>query len=156
MTNVDNVLGSAVGGDRVYGTDRGGVLVTRLKNNLLQAGAGRSILIGGSGLNSMIGNRSDDLIVDGRTIYDADYAALEALRAVWLAPSLSFVKRVALLQDPTQKVFLKVGSTLVLSPKGPVGVSPRVLIGAGGHTLYITADARRIASFHARMDRIIR
>jgi Ca2+-binding RTX toxin-like protein len=156
VANVDNVLGSAVGGDRVYGTDRGGVLVTRLQNNLLQAGTGRSILIGGSGLNSLIGNRSDDLILDGRTIYDADYTALEALRGVWLDPSLSFETRVALLQDPKQKAFLKVGSTLVLSPKGPVGASPRVLIGAGGRTLYITSDARRIASFQARMDRIVR
>jgi Ca2+-binding RTX toxin-like protein len=82
VTRVDNLLGSAVGGDTVYGTDRGGVLVTHLRNNMIQAGIGRTILIGGDGINTLIGNKGDDLILDGRTSYDADYAALSAqLRA---------------------------------------------------------------------------
>ena len=156
VTNIDNFIGSAVGGDTVYGTDRGGVLVTHLKNNLIQAGSGRTILIGGNGLNTLIGNKGDDLILDGRTAYDADYTALERFRTVWLDAALTFEKRVALIQDPAQKGFLKIGTTLFLAPNGPVGGSPRVLIGAGGRTLYLTSDARRIASFHAGTDRLIR
>ena len=156
VTNIDNFIGSAVGGDTVYGTDRGGVLVTHLKNNLIQAGSGRTILIGGNGLNTLIGNKGDDLILDGRTSYDADYAALERFRTVWLDAALTFEKRVALIVDPTEKAFLKAGTTLFLTPKGPVGASPRVLIGAGGRTVYFTTDARRIASFHAGTDRLVR
>ena len=156
VTGVDNFIGSAVGGDTVYGTDRGGVLVTHLKNNLIQAGSGRTILIGGNGLNTLIGNTGDDLILDGRTSYDADYTALERFRAMWLDAALPFETRVSLLQDPAQKAFLKIGSTLFLTPMGPVGGSPRVLIGAGGRTLYLTSDARRIASFHAGTDRLVR
>ena len=156
VTNIDNFIGSAIGGDTVYGTDRGGVLVTHLKNNLIQAGSGRSILIGGYGLNTLIGNKGDDLILDGRTSYDADYTALERFRTVWLDAALTFEKRVALIKDPALNGFLKIGSTLFLAPNRPVGGSPRVLIGAGGRTLYLTSDARRIASFHAGTDRLIR
>jgi hypothetical protein len=156
VTSIDNFIGSAVGGDTVYGNDRGGVLVTHLKNNLIQAGNGRTILIGGYGLNTLIGNKGDDLILDGRTSYDADYTALERFRTVWLDAALTFEKRVALIKDPAQTAFLKIGSTLFLAPKGPDGGSPRVLIGNGSRTLYLTADARRIASFHAGTDRLIR
>jgi Ca2+-binding RTX toxin-like protein len=155
VTRIDNLIGSASGGDTVYGTDRGGVLVTHLKNNLIQAGSGRTILIGGNGLNTLIGNMGDDLILDGRTSYDADYTSLERVRAVWLDAALTFETRVAMLQDPARKAFLKTGSTLFLAPIGPVGASPRVLIGAGARTLYLTSDARRIASFHAGTDRLV-
>jgi len=156
VSYVDNFIGSASGGDTVYGNDRGGVLVTHLKNNLIQAGNGRSILIGGVGRNTLIGGKSDDLILDGKTTYDANYTALEALRSVWLNGALSFDKRMALIQDSKQNAFIKVGVTVSLTPKGQAGSTPRVMIGAGGRTFYLTSDARRIASFHAKTDRLNR
>jgi Ca2+-binding RTX toxin-like protein len=79
VSRIDNVMGSAVGGDKIYGSNAGGVLVAHKGYNLVQAGAGRSILIGGTGKNTLIGGKNNDVIIDGRTRYDANHVALEYL-----------------------------------------------------------------------------
>jgi hypothetical protein len=51
----------------------------------LLAGRGRDVLIGGSGSDALIGGSDEDLLIAGHTAFDADLAALEALRAEWSA-----------------------------------------------------------------------
>jgi len=152
VSRIDNVMGSAVGGDKIYGSSAGGVLVAHRGYNLVQAGAGRSILIGGQGKNTLVGGKSDDLIVDGRTRYDSNHVALEYLVGTLQNGSLAFSRRLAVLQNAANPYFLKVGTSVFLTAANTAGSGPRLLVGNGGATWYFTVNAVKIASFHKKTD----
>jgi hypothetical protein len=156
VERVDNVLGSAAGSNRIYGTARGGVLVGRGGYNLLQAGNGRTILIGGTGLNTLTGGIADDIIIDGSTRYDANVDALDHLRNVWQVGDRTFKQRHATLRDVRAEYHLTPKATVVLNARGKSGKTPRVLVGNGGATWYFTTQASRISSFKRRTDRLSR
>ena len=89
---------SAVGADTITGDSSGGILVGHLTRNTLIAGAGRSILIGGSGVNVLNGGAADDLLINGRTSYDANLAVLESILATWQSTTETYAQRIAALQ----------------------------------------------------------
>jgi Ca2+-binding RTX toxin-like protein len=152
VSRIDNVMGSAVGRDKIYGSVAGGVLVTHNGYNLVQAGAGRSVVIGGIGKNTLIGGAADDIIIDGRTRYDADHVALERIRATLHNTSQTFAKRVATLRNAANPFVLKVGTSVFLTPRTAAMSGPRLLIGNGGASWYFTVNAGKIASFKTRTD----
>ena len=152
VSRIDNVMGSAVGGDKIYGSNAGGALVAHKGYNLVQAGAGRSILIGGTGKNTLIGGKSNDVIIDGRTRYDANHVALEYLVRTLQSGPMAFSRRLAVLQGAANPYFLRVGTTVFLTPASMASRGPRLLIGNGGATWYVTANAAKIASFHKGTD----
>jgi hypothetical protein len=124
VSGINNVLGSAVGGDKITGSSAGGILVTHAGHNTVNAGGGRSILIGGMGVNHLNGGASDDLIINGRTLYDGNVATLEAILTVW-QNAQTYAQRIAALQaaGSTQ---LKIGNTVFLSTGISNGTGPRL------------------------------
>src|SRR5207247_3784735 len=72
VLNVQNVIGSAGGGDTLTGNAAGNALVGHGGGNRLFAGAGRSLLIGGFGANTITGGASGDILINGRTTYDGN------------------------------------------------------------------------------------
>jgi hypothetical protein len=60
----------------------------------LIAGPGRSLLIGGGGHDHLLGNGAEDVLIGGRTAYDGDRAALEAVMAEWGRTDLGYQERV--------------------------------------------------------------
>jgi hypothetical protein len=71
------------------------VLVGGTGNNLLYGGTGRNILIAGSGASALSGNAQDDLLIAGTTSFDANLAALEALRNEWTRTDAEYLTRIA-------------------------------------------------------------
>jgi hypothetical protein len=147
VRNINNALGSAVGGDQLFGNATGGVLLGHGAGNVINAGSGRSILIGGYGINTLQGSTGDDLLINGRTTHDTDLTALEGIRATWQsAQSLS--QRIALLQAAGANQ-LKIGVTIFVAPGTSVGGGPRfgrgnfiyqsTLAGRGGSDWFITS-----------------
>jgi hypothetical protein len=63
-------------------------------DDALTGGTARDVLIGGAGADRLNGNAGDDVLVAGTTAYDADPAALDAIRAEW-GRDLPFNTRVA-------------------------------------------------------------
>ncbi len=56
--------------------------------------AGRDLLIGGAAADLLDGGDDDDLLIAGRTVYDEDTAALEAIHREWTS-NRSYAQRVA-------------------------------------------------------------
>ncbi len=148
VINVRNVLGSAYGYNKLVGSNLGSILVGRGKGNTLTAGSGPSILIGGYGQNTINGGTADDLLIDGRTIYDANLAALTALYAEWQSAD-PLPTRITNLQNGTgltQGNKLVVNSTVFLSPRIQglqlsISVSnSSKLKGAGGNNWFLTSN----------------
>jgi Ca2+-binding RTX toxin-like protein len=152
VVRIDNVIGSGVGGDRIYGSSVGGVLVASRGYNMIQAGNGRSIIIGGTGKNTLLGGRDDDIIIDGRTVYDSNHAALDAIRAIWQNRSLTAARRFAALQSAASPFSLRVGATVFLTPDSLANRGPRLLVGNGGASWYFTVNPIKLASFHRKTD----
>ncbi|MFM7034377.1 MAG: beta strand repeat-containing protein [Planctomycetia bacterium] len=152
VVRIDNVIGSGVGGDRIYGSNSGGVLIASGGYNMIQAGNGRSIIFGGVGKNTLLGGRDDDIIIDGRTAYDTNHAALDHLRGVWQNRALTIAQRRASLQSAASPFSLRVGATVFLTPDTPASRGPRLLVGNGGASWYFTVDPVKISSFHKRTD----
>jgi hypothetical protein len=88
IADIQNVIGSAVGGDILVGD--GG-------NNALTEHAGNNIVIGGGGGDTLTAGSGSDILLAGSTIYDQNVAALDALLAAWGNTSLSYSARVAAL-----------------------------------------------------------
>ncbi|MSQ97043.1 MAG: hypothetical protein EXR98_21155 [Gemmataceae bacterium] len=121
----DNVIGSKNGNDKLIGNANGGVLVGHGKGNTITAGAGRSVLIGGYGINRIGGGGADDLLINGRTAHDRNYITLEAILAIWQNAD-TYANRIAALQavGPNQ---LKIGATIFVHPGTYAGgVGPRL------------------------------
>ena len=149
VTGINNVLGSAVGGDTITGDAAGNVLVGHGKHNTISAGSGRSVLIGGAGVNTLTGGAGDDLLINGRTSYDANIAILESILTTWQSTAETYAQRIAALQaaGPDQ---LQVGKTVFVSVGLNGGVGPRfgtgyfvyesLLTGNGGSNWFITSS----------------
>lgn len=123
VRNINNVIGSALGSDRITGNDNGGVLVGKGRANLITAGDGPTILIGGFGVNSLLGGGASDLLINGYTKYDNNVVRLEEIFAIWTTAD-PYLTRIANLQaaGPNQ---LAVGATVFLHPgvtAGGVGI----------------------------------
>lgn len=136
VSNVHNVIGSANGGDTITGDSAGGVLEGHNKGNTIRAGRGRSVLIGGFGRNKIIGGSAGDLFINGRTIYDANYAALSDILAVW-QDSQTYRQRIAALQAPGPHQ-LRIGTTVFVF--GGVGHGGSILVGGCGRDWFISSS----------------
>lgn len=80
---IHHLVGSAIGADRLVGLDSGSVVVGHGGGNVISSGGGRDLLIGGLGRNTVNGGGGDDLLIAGRTVFDSNYDALEAILAIW-------------------------------------------------------------------------
>jgi len=82
---IANVTGS-IGNDLLVGDSNANVLI---------GGTGRNVLIGGDGGDTLDASRAtgDNLLIGGRTDFDASLAALNAIFAEWTRPDLGFRDR---------------------------------------------------------------
>jgi Ca2+-binding RTX toxin-like protein len=71
------------------------LIVGNANPSTLKGGTGRNILIGGGGQATLDASRgtSDNILIGGRTDWDMNLAALEAIMAEWDRPDLSFADR---------------------------------------------------------------
>lgn len=76
---------------RTYGGND--ILLGEGGNDDLEGGAGRDISIGGTGKDKVYSRISQDILIGGTTVYDANDAALLAIMAQW-SSNLSFEQRV--------------------------------------------------------------
>lgn len=147
VSNIHHIIGSTAGGNRLTGNSAGNILVGRGAGNLLTAGAGRSLLIGGFGLNTIRGGAADDLIINGRTVYDSNHTSLESILALWQGAG-TYSERIAALQT-SNTTPLKVGVTVSLhgglsagglGPKLGTGnfVYQSTIYGLGGTDWFLT------------------
>jgi hypothetical protein len=87
------------GNDRIAGGGGNNILVGGAGNDLILGGQGRDLLIGGGGSDQLVGGPGGDILVGAATAYDdpcyqANRAALTAIRAVWTS-SLTYSSQVA-------------------------------------------------------------
>ena len=85
---------AGAGNDQVKCGNGLNVVVGGDGDDVLIGGIGRDVLIGGAGADRLNGNTGDDILVAGRTAYDADAASLEVIRSSW-ARDLPFNTRTA-------------------------------------------------------------
>jgi VCBS repeat-containing protein len=76
---------AGAGNDRVYVGGGAAVVVGGEGNDLLYGGRGRDVLIGGEGRDQLWGYGGSDLLISGRTTYDGDTTALNAIMAEWVS-----------------------------------------------------------------------
>jgi hypothetical protein len=83
--NIANVTGS-IGND---------LLVGDANANVLAGGTGQNVLIGGAGVDTLDASRatSDNILIGGRTDWDMNVAALNAIFAEWTRTDLGFSDR---------------------------------------------------------------
>jgi hypothetical protein len=148
LLDIQNVIGSAVGGDVLRGSDASSVLVCHGGGNQLSASKwGRGVLIGGFGSNRLNGNFQEDLLIDGATIYDDDIASLDAIFAAWFNGKTydEHVEDLRTGSGPADGRRLILGET-VFSPRSTSwGVAgPSRLSGGASLDWYFTADPSRI------------
>jgi Ca2+-binding RTX toxin-like protein len=62
-------------------------------------GTGRDLLIGGNGADALLAGGGEDVLVAGRTFYDTNPAALDALRVAWQRTDRTFSQRVSSLSN---------------------------------------------------------
>jgi hypothetical protein len=76
IAHIQNVNGSAVGGD---------ILVGDANPNVLRVYAGHNILIGGAGADTLYAgsNSGGDILIGGSTSYDSNVGALQTILATW-------------------------------------------------------------------------
>jgi Ca2+-binding RTX toxin-like protein len=118
------------------------VLVGGGGNDTLYGGSGRNILIAGAGASTLYGGTADDLLIAGGTNFDADVAALAALRAEWSRTDADYLTRIAHLNG-SQAGGLNGGYLLT---------SQTVTSNGGGNDLY--GDLGQDWFFAAATDRI--
>jgi Ca2+-binding RTX toxin-like protein len=97
----DNVLLGNGGNDTLQGGRGHDILVGGDGNDTLQGGPNPSVLIGGAGSDTLTGGNGDDLLIAGATSYDADTAALVAIRNEWKRLDESYDQRVSNLSGQT-------------------------------------------------------
>lgn len=129
------------GNDILIGGNGGNVLVGGNGNDVLTGSGGRDILIGGAGSDILTGGNGDDLLIAGSTAFDADVAALDAIRAEWTS-SRGHADRVANLrgtgsgsafaQRLNGNVFLRAVSNEAGPPTVYNDIALDILIGGGG------------------------
>jgi hypothetical protein len=94
--NLPVVLFGSDGNDVLDARGAGGpaVLVGGAGDDTLYGGGGRNLLIGGTGANVLVGGGDDDLLIAGSTLFDANLAALVALRNEWARTDADYQTRV--------------------------------------------------------------
>jgi hypothetical protein len=78
----------------VTGGQGNSILVGGGGDDELIGGSGRNLLIGGGGHDHLVAGSDDDILVGGRTAYDHNRPALEAIMAEWGRTDLSYEARV--------------------------------------------------------------
>lgn len=146
ISNIQNVIGSAHGGDTLIGNALGNILVGHKKGNHITAGSGPSLLIGGFGKNTLRGGGAGDILIAGRTVYDADPAALTDILTQWQAQNgsrASYLSTIVGLRGGADPLIL--GRTVFVPAQvaGPLwgrggGSQQSTLFGGGGLDWYFT------------------
>jgi Ca2+-binding RTX toxin-like protein len=77
------MVDAGAGNDRITAGGGPSVIVGGDGNDLLYGKSGRDILIGGGGRDQLWGYGASDLLINGRTNYDNNTAALTAILAEW-------------------------------------------------------------------------
>jgi Ca2+-binding RTX toxin-like protein len=90
----DNVLNGGPGNDTVRGGLGNDVVLGGDGNDTLDGDDGRDLLVGGMGSDVLQGLGGDDILIGGRTTYDANQAALDAIMAEWTGIG-TYAQRVA-------------------------------------------------------------
>jgi Ca2+-binding RTX toxin-like protein len=73
------------GNDLINGGHGDDILIGGAGNDTLVGDVGRDLLIGGNGSDVIIGDSGDDILVAGRTSWDGNTVALEAIMAEWMS-----------------------------------------------------------------------
>lgn len=150
VANFNNILGSAVGGDRLTGGATGGVLIGHGAANTITGGGGVSVLIGGYGKNVVIGGSANDLIINGKTSYDYSVSAqLLNIITVWQS-NMTYAQKVATL---SANVLVVTKTVTVFPPRRTIGPSygrgtflyQTVVVGNGGQDWFITSTLSSVA-----------
>lgn len=89
LANIANVTGGQ-GNDILVGDNNANVLIET---------AGRNLIIGEGGKDTLTAGSGGDLLIGGRTAFDTNVAALDALLATWSRTDLSYAARIAALQS---------------------------------------------------------
>jgi hypothetical protein len=94
VSNIENVMGGT-GNDQLTGTSQGNILDGNGGNDVLIAGSGASVLIGGgAGSVTFNGGAGQDIMIPGITVYDNNFAALDAILAEWQRTDLNYTQRI--------------------------------------------------------------
>jgi hypothetical protein len=164
VRGIENVWGSLGGLSRLIGDNLHNVLVAFGSGNYLHGLAGRDILVGGYGYNTVIGGLGDDVGIAGSTRYDNDAAALDAVMAEW-ARAIGYYARVANLKNGgglTGGRGLLGGGAVVAPPPPVLSTSgpgrPRMLpqskvVGAGGLDFFVVRYVSAAADLDRRRER---
>ncbi len=83
----------------VTGGQGNDILVGDNNPNILIETAGRNLIIGEGGKDTLTAGSGGDILIGGRTAYDTNVAALDALLTTWSRTDLSYNARVATLQS---------------------------------------------------------
>jgi hypothetical protein len=118
------------------------VLVGGTGINTLYGGSGRNILIASSGASALYGNAQDDLLIAGTTTFNANLAALVALRNEWARTDADYLTRIAHLSG-TQSGGLN-GSYLLTSQTVASNGGGNVLNGGLGRDWFFAATTDTI------------
>ncbi|HKB02850.1 MAG TPA: hypothetical protein VKD90_11565, partial [Gemmataceae bacterium] len=90
----DNVLNGGAGNDTIRAGLGNDVVLGGDGNDTLDGDDGRDLLVGGLGSDVLRGLGGDDILIGGRTTYDANQAALDAIMAEWTGTG-TYAQRVA-------------------------------------------------------------
>jgi uncharacterized delta-60 repeat protein len=127
------------------GSSAANVLVGGAGNDSLQGGSGRDILIGGAGSDTLQGGSGGDILIPATTDYDANIAALAALRKEWARTDLSYNDRINHLYGTTSGGY---NGTNYLTPSTVHDdVAIDYLYGGGGGDWYFAMTTGSTADF---------
>lgn len=164
ISNLENVLGSLAGNDKLIGSAGKNILVGHGKGNTINGLGGRDLVIGGFGRNFLYGGDDQDLVIAGKTLFDKDLDALDALMAEW-GRNTSYANRVNNLltgggltggRRLTQNGTVRVDTT----PAGPRfgrggGLRQSTVFGNGGQDFFVVPSASIVVDFDRLHERFI-
>jgi len=79
----DDALYGELGNDQLLGENDNDLMLGGDGADKLFGGEGRDVLIGGQKADTLFGNGGDDILIAGKTVYDDNRAALDAILAEW-------------------------------------------------------------------------
>ena len=79
----DDLIRGGAGNDFLFGREGNDILLGGEGNDYADGHTGRDLIVGGLGRDYLKAGDGEDLVIAGTTDYDADDAALEAIRATW-------------------------------------------------------------------------
>lgn len=173
--NVENVLGSAGGGDVLNGDALNNILVGHMGNNSVFGGAGRDIVIGGQGAGLLRGGEGDDIVIAGQTSYDylagqsrftTGLVGLECIMREWSRADLGLAARIANVRAGggltggkklvvSQTVTVALGT--IPGPRQGLGGGFRAYtaVGGGGDDLFFVRWASQVTDLNWSRERFI-